>query len=67
MNCNEFFFYVMQEKFNFIYDVEHHFGDLDLIIRGIDREAADIYRDWKYNLHRAYKNNVLIGGIARVR
>ena len=34
------FFYVMQEKFNFIYDVEHHLGDLDLIIRGIDREAA---------------------------
>ena len=59
-----FFFYVIQEKFNFIYDAEHHPSDLDLLIRGIDREAADI---WKYNLHRAYKNNVQTCGIMRVR
>ena len=38
-------------------DAEHHPGDLDLIIRGIDREATDLYRDWKYSLHRAYRNN----------
>ena len=57
----------MQKMFNFIYDAEHRLNDLNLIIRGIDREAADIYRDWKYNLHRAYKNNVQIGGIVRVR
>ena len=62
-----FFFYVMQEKFNFIYDVEHHLGDLDPIIRGIDREAVDIYHDWKYNLHKTYKNNVRINSIARER
>ena len=56
----------MQEKFNFIYDAQHS-GDLDLIVRGIGREAVDIYRDWKYNLHRAYRNNVWLDGIARVR
>ena len=61
------FFYVMQEKFNFIYDAEHHPSDLDLIIRGIDREATDIYRNWKYNLHRAYRNNVQIDSITRAR
>ena len=57
----------MQEKFNFIYDAEHHLSDLNLIIRGIDREAANIYHDWKYNLHRAYKNNVLTSSIQRER
>ena len=62
-----FFFYVIQEKFNFIYDAEHHPGDLDLIIRGIDREAADIYCNWNYNMHRAYRNNMQQGSIARVR
>ena len=57
----------MQEKFNFVNDEENHLGDLNLILQGIDREAADIYRDWKYNLHRAYKNNMWIDGIARAR
>ena len=37
----------MQEKFNFIYDAKHHPGDFDLIIWGIDREATDIYYNWK--------------------
>ena len=57
----------MQEKFNFIYDAEHHPGDLDLIIHGINRETADLYRNWTYSLHRANRNNVQRGGIARVR
>ena len=57
----------MQEKFNFIYDAEHHPGDLDLIIHGIDREAVELYYNWKYSLHRAYRNNVQRGGIARAR
>ena len=57
----------MQEKFNFVYDAKNHPGDLNLILQGIDRKVADIYRDWKYNLHRAYKNNVRISGIARER
>ena len=48
----------MQEKFNFIYDADHHLSDLDLIICGIDREAVDLYYDWKYSLHKAYRNNV---------
>ena len=61
------FFYVMQEKFNFIYDAEHHPSDLDLIIHGIDREAVDIYCHWKYNLHRAYKNNVRASDIPMAR
>ena len=64
MNCNKFFFYVMHKKFNFFNDANYHPGDLDLIIRGIDREDADLYRDWKYSLHRAYKNNVQRGSIA---
>ena len=37
----------MQEKFNFIYDTEHHPDDLDLIIHGIDKEPTDLYRGWK--------------------
>ena len=41
--------------------------DLNLIIQGIDREAVDIYRDWKYNLHKTYRNNVRISGVARAR
>ena len=45
----------MQEKFNFVYDTENHSGDLNLILRGIDKETVDIYCDWKYNLHRAYR------------
>ena len=35
----------MQEKFNFVYDTRNHPGNLNLILRGIDKEAADIYRD----------------------
>ena len=57
----------MQEKFNFIYDAQNHPSDLGLIIQGNDREAAYLYHDLKYNLHRAYKNNVRIGGVARAR
>ena len=38
-----------------------------MILRGIDREVTDIYRDWKYKLHRTYKNNMQIGGIAKAR
>ena len=62
-----FFFYIMQEKFNFVHDAENHLDDLNLILLGIDREAAYIYRYWKYNLHRAYRKNVRIGGIMRTR
>ena len=57
----------MEEKFNFIYDSQQHPGDLDSIIRGIDKEAADIYCDWKYNLHRAYRTNVRLHDIERAR
>ena len=57
----------MQERFNFIYDAEHYPGDLNLIIRGIEREAAVLYCDWKYNLQSAYKNNVWAGNIARAK
>ena len=57
----------MQDKFKFVYDADHHPGDLDMILCGIDREAVDIYSDWKYKLHRTYKNNVRIGGIVRAR
>ena len=38
-----------------------------MILCGIDREAANIYCDWKYKLHRTYKNNGRISGIARAR
>ena len=31
----------MQEKVNFIYDAKNHPGDLNLIMQGIAREAAD--------------------------
>ena len=48
----------MLDKFNFVYDVENHLGDLDLILCGINGEAADIYHDWKYNLQKAYINNM---------
>ena len=57
----------MQEKFNFVYDTENYPDDVNLILRGIGREAADIYHDWKYNLYRAYINNLWIGGIAKAR
>ena len=57
----------MQEKFNFTYNVKNHPGDLDLIIQEIGKEATDLYRNWKYNLHRAYRNNVHIGGVAKAR
>ena len=53
--------------FNYIYDTQHHPGDLDLIIRGVDKETADIYRDWKYNMHKAYRNNIGLHGIVRAR
>ena len=56
----------MQKKFSFIYDAQHP-SDLDLIVREIDREAANIYYDWKYNLRRTYRNNVRHSGITRVR
>ena len=57
----------MHGKINFVYDAKNHPGDFNLIVRGIDREVVDIYRDWKYNLHRAYRNNVRIDSFARVR
>ena len=57
----------MQEKFNFIYDAQHHPGDLELIMRGVDKKAADIYSDWKYNLYKAYRNNMGLHGIVRAR
>ena len=66
MNCSDFFFYIIQKKFNSISDAENHPGDLNLILRGIEKEATGIYYDWKYNMHRAYRNNVRIDGIARV-
>ena len=61
------FLYVMQEKFKFIYDAQNHPSDLDLIIKGIDREVANLYHDWKYTFHRAYRNNMGIDGVVRVR
>ena len=57
----------MQDKFKFVYDENNHPGDLDMILRGLDREATDIYRDWKYKLHKTYLKNVENGGIARAR
>ena len=45
----------MQEKFNFIYDPQNYLSDLDLIIQEINREVANPYRDWEYNLHKPYK------------
>ena len=57
----------MQDKFKFVYDVDNHPCDLDMVLHGIDREAVDIYNDQKYKLHRTYKNNVPIGGIVRAR
>ena len=57
----------MQDKFKFVYDENNHLDDLDMILRGFDREVADIYRDWKYKLHKAYQKNVENGGIMRTR
>ena len=62
-----FFFYLIQEKFNFVYDAESHLGAFNLILREIDREAVDIYHDWKYDMHKAYRNSMAIGGYARAR
>ena len=55
----------MQEKFNFIYDAQNHPGNVDLILQGIDKEAADLYRDWRYTLYRDYRSNVCIDGVVR--
>ena len=57
----------MQDKFKFVYDIDNYPGDLDMILRRIDREAADIYYDWKYKRHKTYTNNVQNGGIVRAR
>ena len=57
----------MQDKFKFVYDVDNNPGDLDMILRGVDREAANIYCDWKYKLYITYKNNVQNGGLVRAR
>ena len=57
----------MQDKFKFVYDEDNHPGDLDIILCGLDKEAADIYRDWKYKLHKNYLKNVEKGGIGRAR
>ena len=57
----------MQDKFRFVYDEENHPGDLDMILRGLDREAADVYCGWKYKLHQNYLKNVNESGIVRAR
>ena len=57
----------MQDKFKFAYDENNHLDNLNMILRGLDKEAADIYRDWKYKLHKTYQKNVKNGGIAKAR
>ena len=57
----------MQDKFKFVYDEDNYPNDLDMILCGLDREAADIYHDWKHRLHKNYLKNVEKVGIARAR
>ena len=57
----------MQEKFTFVYDKVRFPDDIQSISHGIDKEAGDIYRDWKSRLSKSYKQSVRLGGLQMVR